>query len=302
VVTAGRALALDQQALATQTAVSRELVDDDAVAGLCGDPASPQGLARLSVLGFQPGPRGVDRLQGVGDFYDKTVAAPRVRKCHLLHVRPGRALVGVGDDPPVPGRHRQPAKGLAAERCRIGPLAVEGPVLVAEVADHDRRLRLRGAMPHTRRRRQRQQQAPQRTRRARAHQNYSASSEHGCEARRGCAPPGPVFTVTLVQRGASLLTRFVDASEMPFGVKKTPAEQLPAGTLKLFNVDLHLAVIADVKHTLKALYGDKVHVTHWSICGKDGASFGFERPTKTIDDVVEMQERNGGTGRYQLNT
>jgi hypothetical protein len=88
---------------------------------------------------------------------------------------------------------------------------------------------------------------------------------------------------------------------MPFGVKK-PAEQLPAGTLKLFNVDLHLAVIADVKHTLKALYGDKVHVTHWSICGKDGAEFGFEKPAKSIDDVVEMQARNGGTGRYQLNT
>jgi len=28
---------------------------------------------------------------------------------------------------------------------------------------------------------------------------FSTSSEHGCEARRGCAPPRPVFTVTLVR-------------------------------------------------------------------------------------------------------
>jgi hypothetical protein len=102
--------------------------------------------------------------------------------------------------------------------------------------------------------------------------------------------------------GTAFLKPITGDRRMPFGVKKPPAEHLRPGTLKLFNVDLHLAVIADVKHTLKVLYGDKVHVTHWSLCGKDGAKFGFEKPTKTIDDVVHMQERNGGSGRHQLNT
>jgi hypothetical protein len=48
------------------------------------------------------------------------------------------------------------------------------------------------------------------------------------------------------------------------------------------HVELHLAVIADMKHTLKALYVDKVHVTHWSICGKDGTEFGIEKPTQSL--------------------
>jgi len=38
---------------------------------------------------------------------------------------------------------------------------------------------------------------------------------------------------------------------MPFGLKKAA----DPGGLKLFNLDLHFAVIADVKHTLKTLYG-----------------------------------------------
>ena len=86
---------------------------------------------------------------------------------------------------------------------------------------------------------------------------------------------------------------------MPFGVKKAP----PAapGTLKLFNVDLHLAVIADVKHTLKALYGDRVHITHWSLSAKDGTEFGFEKPTKSANEVVAAQLRKSEDSRCHLN-
>ena len=36
---------------------------------------------------------------------------------------------------------------------------------------------------------------------------------------------------------------------MPFGIKK-PANPADAASVKLFNLDLHLAVIADVKDTL----------------------------------------------------
>ena len=98
---------------------------------------------------------------------------------------------------------------------------------------------------------------------------------------------------------ASPSPNLVAGSWMPFGVKKPP----PAapGTVKLFNVDLHLAVIADVKHTLKALYGDRVHITHWSLSAKDGTEFGFEKPAKTVNELVAMQERSGGDSRHQLN-
>ena len=38
-------------------------------------------------------------------------------------------------------------------------------------------------------------------------------------------------------------------AQMPFGIKK-PANLADAASVKLFNLDLHLAVIADVKDTL----------------------------------------------------
>jgi hypothetical protein len=65
-------------------------------------------------------------------------------------------------------------------------------------------------------------------------------------------------------------------------MKKLPTQQFLGKTNKLFNIDLHLAVITDVKHTLKALYGDKEHVMYWSICGKDGTEFVFEKPTQRL--------------------
>ena len=37
--------------------------------------------------------------------------------------------------------------------------------------------------------------------------------------------------------------------------------------LKLFNLDLHVAVIADVKNVMKELYGNDVEITSWSISG-----------------------------------
>ena len=37
--------------------------------------------------------------------------------------------------------------------------------------------------------------------------------------------------------------------------------------IKLFNLDLHISVIADVKDVLKRIYGDKIQIDDWSISG-----------------------------------
>lgn len=47
--------------------------------------------------------------------------------------------------------------------------------------------------------------------------------------------------------------------------------------MKLFNIDLHASVIADVNHILKDLYGDDVEIEQWSISGHSWV-FG-KRPT-----------------------
>jgi hypothetical protein len=57
---------------------------------------------------------------------------------------------------------------------------------------------------------------------------------------------------------------------MPFG-RKAPA---PNG-LKSFNIDLHHAVISDVKDAMARIYGDKVAVVDWRIKKMDGSCFGF---------------------------
>ena len=37
--------------------------------------------------------------------------------------------------------------------------------------------------------------------------------------------------------------------------------------VKLFNLDLHVSVIEDVKYIFKNIYGDNVEITNWSISG-----------------------------------
>ena len=96
---------------------------------------------------------------------------------------------------------------------------------------------------------------------------------------------------------------------MPFGLKK--ATQTAA--LKLFSLDLHFAVIADVKHTLKTIYGMRernrfcvfiglylrlarincmgtwtgsdVHVTDWLLYHDCPSKYGFEKPAKNCRDL-----------------
>jgi hypothetical protein len=72
---------------------------------------------------------------------------------------------------------------------------------------------------------------------------------------------------------------------MPFGVKK----EAGFDGLKLFNLDLHPAVIADIKHTLKVLYGSKVRVTDWSLSARDNTLYGFEKPAKNLGEVLSKE-------------
>jgi hypothetical protein len=42
---------------------------------------------------------------------------------------------------------------------------------------------------------------------------------------------------------------------------------MPSPILKLFNLDLHISVIADIKNIAQTLYGSRVEITNWSISG-----------------------------------
>ena len=51
---------------------------------------------------------------------------------------------------------------------------------------------------------------------------------------------------------------------------------------KFFNLDLHISVIADVKHILKELYGDKIEIINWSISGHNWV---FNQPSPQVDII-----------------
>jgi len=76
---------------------------------------------------------------------------------------------------------------------------------------------------------------------------------------------------------------------MPFG-RKAPA---PAG-LRLFSLDVHHAVISDVKDVLRRIYGDKVAVTDWRINRLEGRCMGYAPAAKNQDRVVHDDECLGG--------
>jgi hypothetical protein len=52
--------------------------------------------------------------------------------------------------------------------------------------------------------------------------------------------------------------------------------------IKLFNLDLHVAVIADIKNIIKTLYGDQVEITDWSLSAH---AWIFNRKTDDVDVV-----------------
>jgi len=69
---------------------------------------------------------------------------------------------------------------------------------------------------------------------------------------------------------------------MPFGVKKPG--------IKLFNIDLHMSVVADVKDTLARLYGDRVAVTHWYIGLMQVEAFGFPKPSLNMAELFQKEQ------------
>jgi hypothetical protein len=76
---------------------------------------------------------------------------------------------------------------------------------------------------------------------------------------------------------------------MPFGRKAAA----PA-CLRLFNIDLHHAVIADVKDVLKRLYGNGISITDWSLNLLDGRSMGFPPATKQAPEVSSHDQALNG--------
>ena len=80
-----------------------------------------------------------------------------------------------------------------------------------------------------------------------------------------------------------------DKSAMPFGKKSAP----PDG-LRFFNLDLHHAVIADVRNVFERLYGTKVSVTQWEINLAEGYPMGFPRATRNEKEVTLQDSVYGG--------
>lgn len=62
---------------------------------------------------------------------------------------------------------------------------------------------------------------------------------------------------------------------------------------RLFNLDLHVSVIQDVKHVLRHLYGSAVEVTNWSISGHNWV-FGAATPTVDVVHADSWREINPG--------
>jgi len=53
--------------------------------------------------------------------------------------------------------------------------------------------------------------------------------------------------------------------------------------MRLFNLDLHISVIADVQAICKQLYGDKVKITNWSISGHNWVMNKVDRHVEVIN-------------------
>jgi hypothetical protein len=62
-----------------------------------------------------------------------------------------------------------------------------------------------------------------------------------------------------------------------------------APLLRFFNLDLHISVIADVKHILNTLYGQKIEIVNWSISGHNWV---FQEPNPDVKIINQRTWRN----------
>jgi hypothetical protein len=59
--------------------------------------------------------------------------------------------------------------------------------------------------------------------------------------------------------------------------------------LRFFNLDLHISVIADVKHVLHTLYGNKIEIVNWSISGHNWV---FQNPNPDVHIIHQQTWRH----------
>ena len=59
--------------------------------------------------------------------------------------------------------------------------------------------------------------------------------------------------------------------------------------IKVFNLDLHVAVIEDIKDIINSLYGTNVEITNWSISGSNAS---FKKPTAEVKHVNQDTWKN----------
>ena len=52
--------------------------------------------------------------------------------------------------------------------------------------------------------------------------------------------------------------------------------------LRLFNLDLHISVIEDIKDICKRIFGNSIEITNWSISGHN---FVFNKPTPDVKGI-----------------
>jgi len=66
---------------------------------------------------------------------------------------------------------------------------------------------------------------------------------------------------------------------------------------RIFNLDLHISVIEDIKDICKRLYGDSIEITNWSISGHNWV---FKKETPTVDFINQSTWKNITEEHIQL--
>lgn len=59
--------------------------------------------------------------------------------------------------------------------------------------------------------------------------------------------------------------------------------------LKLFNLDLHISVIEDIRSITQRIFGPAIEITNWSISGHNWV---FQKPTAQVDIINAATWKN----------
>ena len=67
---------------------------------------------------------------------------------------------------------------------------------------------------------------------------------------------------------------------------------------RVFNLDLHISVIEDIKDICKRLYGDSIEITNWSISGHNWV---FKKETKDVRYINQSSWKSINMNMIKIN-